>query len=117
MRLTQIASGIFSSPSPTSPQRLSCTYPTTQSNITRLIAAGILSEVPNVRPKTCFAPAVYEIAYERLRGSIRRFSIFRPFLLRPALIFDILIYTNLRHGLRIWVRALKSGANGLLTLE
>lgn len=48
------------------PQRLSCTYPTARSDITRLLAAGILSEVPNIRPKTYFAPAIFEIAYERL---------------------------------------------------
>jgi hypothetical protein len=56
---------IPSSASPTS-ERLSYTYTTAKSDITRLIAAGILSEVPNVRPKTYFTPAVYEIAYERL---------------------------------------------------
>lgn len=36
-------------------QRLCCTYPAAKVDITRLIAAGILSEVPYVRPKTFFA--------------------------------------------------------------
>lgn len=37
--------------------------------------------------------------------------------LRPGMPFGILIYTNLRHGLRIWARALKSATNGILALE
>jgi len=43
-------------------------YQTAQADLERLAAIGILRELPDYRPKTYFAPAIYEVAYKDLGG-------------------------------------------------
>jgi len=68
-RLHQIVDDIFHSPFvriADLPDRLDVSYPTAKSDVERLENAGILREVPNVYPKTYYAPEVFSIAYEKL---------------------------------------------------
>jgi len=69
IRLKQIVDDIFHSPFvrvADLPKRLSCTYPTAQADVDRLVSAGILKALPNVRPKTYYSPEVFSVAYEKL---------------------------------------------------
>jgi len=69
VRLNQIVESIFYSPFvrlADLPAILGVTYPTAKSDIERLVEAGILQELPNVHPKTYFAPEVFNIAYDEL---------------------------------------------------
>jgi Fic family protein len=45
------------------------TYPTASADIQRLVKAGILQALPNVRPKTFYCPDVLNVAYDRLDES------------------------------------------------
>ena len=49
-------------------QKLGVHYQTAQSDLERLTAAGILRELPNHRPKTYFAPEIFDVSYEDLGG-------------------------------------------------
>lgn len=48
------------------PKRLNVTYPTAKSDVDRLVEAGILKELPQVTPKTFYAPEVFNVAYEKM---------------------------------------------------
>jgi Fic family protein len=69
VRLNQIVESIFYSPFvrvADLPSRLDVTYPTAKADVERLIGAGILQDLPNVTPRTLFAPEVFNIAYDEL---------------------------------------------------
>lgn len=69
VRLNQIVEDIFFSPFvrvADLPGKLNVTYPTAKADVERLVNAGILQELPNVYPKTYYAPEVFSIAYEKL---------------------------------------------------
>ncbi len=69
VRLNRIVEDIFYSPFvrvADLPARLNVTYPTAKADIQRLVNAGILEELPNVNPRTFFAPKVFDIAYSEL---------------------------------------------------
>ncbi len=69
VRLTQIVEDVFVSPFvrlASLPARLGVTYPTAKKDIERLMEAKILSELPNITPKTYYAPEVFNIAYAEL---------------------------------------------------
>ncbi len=71
-RLNQIVEDIFHSPFvriADLPKRLGVTYPTAKSDVDRLIQADILHELPDVWPKTLYAPEVFSIAYEELNDT------------------------------------------------
>jgi Fic family protein len=42
---------------------LKVTYPTAQADILRLVKAGVLEPIENMRPKTYYAPKICAIAY------------------------------------------------------
>jgi len=72
LRLGQIVESLFQSPYvrvADLPQRLNVTYPTARADINRLVQAGILSELPNVSPKTFYAREIFNVAYEDIEGS------------------------------------------------
>jgi Fic family protein len=72
LRLSQIVEGLFQSPYvrvADLPQCLHVTYPTAKADVDRLVQAGILSELPNVSPKTFYAKEVFAVAYEDIEGS------------------------------------------------
>lgn len=61
VRLTEIIQGIFTCPFIRVAQlakRLDVTYPTAKSDIDRLVQAGVPHELPDVTPKTFYAPDV-----------------------------------------------------------
>jgi Fic family protein len=67
VRLHQIIEDIFRSPFlrvADLAKRLNVTYPTADSDVQRLVQAGIVRELPNIRPKTYYAPEVFGVAYE-----------------------------------------------------
>jgi Fic family protein len=69
VRLTEIIQGIFTSPFvrvARLAKRLHVTYPTAKSDIDRLVQAGVLHELPNVTPKTFYAPDVFKVSYDEL---------------------------------------------------
>ncbi len=69
VRLNQIVEGIFHSPFvrvADLPRRLGITYPTAKADIERLVDAGILRELPQVTPRTFYAPEVFDVAYDEL---------------------------------------------------
>jgi len=69
IRLNQIVENIFYSPFvrvADLPARLNVTYPTAKADVQRLIDAGILQDLPNVTPRTLYAPDVFNIAYDEL---------------------------------------------------
>lgn len=69
VRLNQIVEDIFHSPFvrvADLPAHLNVTYPTAKADIQRLADAGILQELPNVNPRTFYAPEVFNIAYDEL---------------------------------------------------
>jgi len=68
-RLAQIVEMVFSNPFITIvelAERLKVYYQTAQADVARLAAIGILRELPTRRPKTYFAPEIYQVAYEDL---------------------------------------------------
>lgn len=68
-RLNQIVDDIFHSPFvrvSELPKRLNVTYPTAKADVDRLVGAGILRELPQVSPKTFYAPEVFNVAYEKM---------------------------------------------------
>lgn len=67
VRLAQIVEGIFYSPFVRVAELarlLGVTYPTAKADLDRLVRADILRELPNVTPKTFYAPEVFGVAYE-----------------------------------------------------
>jgi Fic family protein len=69
VRLAEIVDDFFHSPFvriADLPKRLDITYPTAKADIERLVEAGILKELSITRPKTYYAPDVYNVAYEKL---------------------------------------------------
>ncbi len=65
-RLHQIIDSLFISPVVTIPQlRRLCgvVYPTAKADVERLVNVGILTVIPDVRPKTFSAPEILKIAY------------------------------------------------------
>jgi Fic family protein len=69
VRLTEIIQGIFTSPFVRIAQlakRLDVTYPTAKSDIERLVQAGVLHQLPNVTPRTFYAPEVFKVSYGEL---------------------------------------------------
>ena len=69
VRLNQIVENIFYSPFvrvADLPDRLNVTYPTAKADVQRLIDAGILQNLPNVTPRTLYAPEVFNVAYDEL---------------------------------------------------
>lgn len=72
VRLGQIVEDLFQTPYvriADLPQRLGVTYPTARADVERLVQAGILSELPNVSPKTFYAKEVFDVAYEDIEPS------------------------------------------------
>ena len=72
IRLSQIVDDIFHSPFvriADLPARLDVTYPTAKADIERLVDAGILEALPNIYPKTYYAPEVYRVAYEKMEDT------------------------------------------------
>lgn len=75
VRLNEIIEGIFHSPFvrvADLPNRLHISYPTANRDVKRLQQAGILEQLPDTIPKTYFAPAIFNIAYEDLDESSSR---------------------------------------------
>jgi Fic family protein len=73
VRLNQIVEQIFDSPFvriADLPDKLGVTYPTAKADVGRLTDAGILRELPNISPKTFYAPEVYSVAYEELEEDL-----------------------------------------------
>ena len=69
IRLKQIVDDVFHSPFvriADLPARLDVTYPTARADVERLVDVKILRELPTVRPKTYYAPEVFNVAYEKL---------------------------------------------------
>lgn len=69
VRLTDIIEGIFSWPFVRVSQlakRLDVSYPTAKSDLERLVQANVLRELPNVTPKTFYAPEVFNVGYGEL---------------------------------------------------
>jgi len=67
MRLRHLVDALFTDPFVNIPQaarRMGITYHTAQGDIEKLVAAGILAQLPDFRPKTYYAPGVFGIAYE-----------------------------------------------------
>jgi len=72
IRLSKIVDNIFHSPFvriADLPTRLGVTYPTAKADIERLVSTGILQELPNIYPKTYYAPEVYQVAYEKMEDT------------------------------------------------
>lgn len=70
IRLHAIVEGLFRSPVvrvADLPERLSVTYPTAKSDVERLIAAGILAELPDTAVRTVYAHEIFRIAYSDLQ--------------------------------------------------
>jgi Fic family protein len=69
VRLHTIVDDIFESPFARVidvQKRLEITYPTAKSDLEKLTDVGILRPLPNVAPRTYYAPDVYQIAYENI---------------------------------------------------
>jgi Fic family protein len=69
VRLHKIIENIFVSPFvrvADLPKQLQVSYPTAKSDVDRLVQTGILRELPDIWPKTLYAPEVYAVAYEEL---------------------------------------------------
>jgi Fic family protein len=69
VRLHEIVEGLFHSPFvrvTDAQQKLRITYPTAKADLNRLVAAGILRELPHARTKTYYARAIYDTAYRDL---------------------------------------------------
>lgn len=67
--LNSIVEQIFSSPFVRVidvESRLKITYPTAKSDLEKLTEVGILRLLPGATPKTYYAPAVFDIAYENI---------------------------------------------------
>jgi DeoR-like helix-turn-helix domain len=72
VRLSQIIEGVFTSPFvrvAELAERLGVTYPTAKSDLERLVQAGVLQELPQVTPKTFYAPEVFAVSYGELGQS------------------------------------------------
>lgn len=70
-RLHQILENVFKSPFVRISDlrgQLDVSYPTAKSDVDKLVSAGVLHELPNLYPKTFYAPAVFNIAYEDLES-------------------------------------------------
>lgn len=68
-RLAKIVEAIFYSPMlriTDLSEKLGVSYPTAKADVERLVRVKILRELPNVSPKTFFAPEVFAIAYSGL---------------------------------------------------
>jgi Fic family protein len=69
VRLMEIVDDVFHSPFvrvADLPKRLNISYPTAKADVDRLVQAQILKELPEAYPKTYYAPAVFNVAYEKL---------------------------------------------------
>jgi Fic family protein len=69
VRLSQIIEGMFTSPYVRVAElatRLGVTYPTAKSDLERLVQAGVLQELPEITPKTFYAPEVFAVSYGEL---------------------------------------------------
>ncbi|MGN6186028.1 MAG: Fic family protein [Thermoanaerobaculia bacterium] len=65
-RMHRLIDTLFSNPIVTvaaATKQLGVTYPTADSDITRLVAAGILRPLRQIRPKAFLAPDIYDAAY------------------------------------------------------
>jgi len=72
VRLMQIVDMVFDSPFiqvASLARNLGVTYPTAKSDIDRLVQAGILSELPNINPRTFYSKDVFRVAYDALGGA------------------------------------------------
>jgi Fic family protein len=68
-RLHSIVENLFDSPFAQvteTARRLDIHYQTAQADLERLQRAGIVMELPEIRPKTYYAPHVFSVAYEKL---------------------------------------------------
>lgn len=71
VRLSRIIEDVFISPFVRVAElsrRLDVTYPTAKSDIEKLVSAGILRELSEFKPRTFFAPEIFEIAYEPIEN-------------------------------------------------
>jgi Fic family protein len=69
VRLSRIIEGIFTSPFVRVAEvatRLGVTYPTAKSDLDRLVQAGVLEQLPDITPKTFYAPEVFAVSYGEL---------------------------------------------------
>lgn len=69
IRLSQIVASVFDSPFvrvADIQRRLGVQYNTAKSDLSKLVDTGILRELPDVTPKTFYAPKVYEACYSDL---------------------------------------------------
>lgn len=69
LRLKQIVDSIFHSPFVRTAdirRQLNCSYPTAKSDLEHLVSLGLLKELSGLRPRTYYAPQVYNVAYEHL---------------------------------------------------
>jgi Fic family protein len=67
VRLQRIMEDIFQSPFVRITDlagRLGVSYPTANADVQRLVQAGIVEVLPDIRPKTYYAPKVFAVAYE-----------------------------------------------------
>lgn len=72
IRLSKIVEGIFYSPFVRIAdlhKQLEVTYPTARADVDRLVEARILQELPDIRPKTYYAPAVFAVAYDEMEDT------------------------------------------------
>jgi Fic family protein len=70
IRLSRIVEDIFQSPFlriGDLAKRLSVTYPTANSDVDKLVQAGILQLLGGITPKTYYAPEVFGVAYEEMQ--------------------------------------------------
>ncbi len=71
VRLSRIVEDVFVSPFVRVAEvsrRLEVTYPTAKADIEKLVSAGILKELSQLKPRTFFAPEIFEIAYEPIEN-------------------------------------------------
>ncbi len=69
LRLRRIVENVFNSPFvrvSSLTKELEVSYPTAKSDVERLVQAGVLRQLPDVAPKTFYAPEVFQIAYGEL---------------------------------------------------
>ncbi len=67
IRLIQIVEDIFHSPFVRIAdlhKRLNVSYPTARADVDRLVETGILQELPDIYPKTYYAPEVFAVGYD-----------------------------------------------------
>lgn len=72
-RLKHIVDDVFDSPLlriQSVADKLKVSYPTAKSDLDRLVQAGVVRELPDVFPKTFYAPEIFRVAYGEMSGDV-----------------------------------------------